>query len=175
MVILLMTMALLGYGCRTASPQLAGGPAITTSILTAAREVMLASRYCALVTISEEGRAQARTMDPSSPDGDMVVTFVTKPSTRKVAEIARDPRVTLYYFDEASPGYVTILGLARAIGDVEEKQRRWLEKWTPHYPGGASSAAMYEVIPERIEVVSIAHGIVGDEMHWTPPAVDLQR
>lgn len=175
MVIYLIATVLIGYGCRTASVQPVAAPTAATSVLIAAKEVMLASKYCALITMSENGRPQARTMDPSSPDRDMVVTFVTNPSTRKVAEIARDPHVTLYYFDEASPGYVTILGRARAVDDPAEKQRRWLEKWTPHYPGGASSAAMYEVIPERIELVSIAHGIVGNDIHWTPPAIDLER
>ncbi len=135
---------------------------------------MSASGQCALITLDQDGRPQARTMDPSPPDAEMVVTFVTNPATRKVAEIARDPRVTLYYYDEASPGYVTILGRAVAIEDLAEKQQRWLAKWSPHYPGGATSAAMYEVIPERIEVVSIAHGIVGDEVRWLPPAVELE-
>ena len=136
---------------------------------------MLAAGHCALITIGEDGRAQARTMDPSPPDERMRVLFVTNPASRKVAQLARDPRVTLYYFDENSPGYVTLFGSARKIDDRAEKEKRWLDKWTPHYPGGFASAAMYEVVPSRIEVVSIAHSIVGDDATWTPPVIELGR
>lgn len=141
--------------------------------LVAAREVMRAAGHCALITIGDDGRPQARTMDPSPPDERMRVVFVTNPSSRKVQQLARDPRVTLYYFDASSPGYVTLFGTAREIEDPAEKSERWLSKWSPHYPGGPATAAMYEVAASRIEVVSIAHGVVGDDATWTPPSIEI--
>ena len=106
----------------------------------------------------------------------MVVCFVTNPATRKVRQIERDPRVTLYYFDGHSPGYVTVIGTARVVADSEAKQKRWLEKWTPFYRGAAfSSAVVYEVIPRRIEIVDVAGGIVGDSQTWLPPSVDIKQ
>ncbi|MCA1733781.1 MAG: hypothetical protein LC732_09280 [Acidobacteria bacterium] len=39
----------------------------------------------------------SRVMDPASPDARMAVTLMTNPASRKVAQIARDPRVTLFY------------------------------------------------------------------------------
>ncbi len=45
----------------------------------------------------------------------MVVWLATNPRTRKVAEIRRNPRVTLYYFDREAQAYVTIFG-HRSIG-----------------------------------------------------------
>lgn len=63
-----------------------------------ARELMIAARYAALISVDSTGAAQARTIDPFAPDEAMVVWFATNPRTRKVAEITRDSRVTLHYF-----------------------------------------------------------------------------
>ena len=171
MLLLVALPFVLFWGCAPATAgQMSGQP---VEPLVAARAVMHASGHCALITIGEDGRAQARTMDPSSPDERMRVLFVTNPASRKVAQLAQDDRVTLYYFDENSPGYVTLFGTARKIEESAEREKRWLEKWTVHYPEGPASAAMYEVVPSRIEVVSIAHGIIGDEVTWTPPVIEL--
>src|SRR5262245_42658145 len=69
------------------------------ALIAEAREIMTTTRYCALITTDGSGRAQARTMDAFAPDDKMVVWFGTNPLSRKVAEIRRHPRVTLYYFD----------------------------------------------------------------------------
>lgn len=97
------------------------------ALLAAARAIMDAARYCAVITTDKAGRPQARTVDPFPPDTDMVVWFATNPKSRKVAELRRDPRVTLHYFDSRSPqlGYVTLLGRARLVDDPAEKQKRW--------------------------------------------------
>jgi general stress protein 26 len=136
---------------------------------------MAGTRYCALITVGDDGHPQARTIDASEPDERMAVLFVTNPATRKVRQIERDPRVTLYYFDERSPAYVTVIGTARLVRDPGEKQKRWLEKWTPFYPGGPTATAMFEVTPLRIEVVDVGRGVVGDAKTWAPPFVDMRR
>ena len=169
---LLLSIATIA-GCRSVPP---AAPQVdlsdTAAILRAAREVMAAAQFCALITLDEEGRPQARVMDPTAPDARMVVTLMTNPASRKVAQIERDPRVTLFYFDRGSPGYVTILGRAKPILDSAEKRRRWVERWNPHRDG-PDDALLYEVVPDRIEVVSIAHSVVGDDDAWTPPSIEL--
>ena len=161
-------------GCATHVAATAALPIDDASRMAAARQLMATARYCALITIGEDGQPQARTIDPSPPDARMVVWFATNPATRKVRQIERDPRVTLYYFDERSPGYVTVIGTARVIDDPGTKQQRWLQKWTPFYPGGAAAAVLFEVTPRRIEVVDVKRGIVGDPQTWAPPSVDIK-
>src|SRR6266576_3041562 len=82
-------------------------------LIASARELMTTARYCALITIDANGRAQVRTMDPFPPDENLVVWLGTNPRSRKVSEIQKNSRVALYYFDAASQGYVTISGSAR--------------------------------------------------------------
>jgi PPOX class probable F420-dependent enzyme len=162
---------LLAIGCVAAIPP---GPADDASRIAAARRLIIETRYCALITIGEDGQPQARTIDPSPPDSRMVVWFATDSDSRKVRQIERDPRVTLYYFDDRSPGYVTLIGTARVVVDAEAKQKQWLEKWTPFYSGGAGAAVVFEVTPRRIEIVDVARGIVGDPQTWAPPSVDIK-
>lgn len=161
-------------GCGTRVAATAPSPPDDASRIAAARRMMIGTRYCALITVDEDGQPQARTIDPSPPDARMVVWFATNPATRKVRQIERDPRVTLYYFDERSPGYVTVIGTASVVADSEAKQKRWLEKWAPFYPGGAAAAVVFEVTPRRIEIVDLARGIVGDTQTWAPPSVDIK-
>lgn len=152
--------------------QSAAPPANTeTSQLRIARRVMEQVRYCALITSDWHGRASARTIDPLPPDSAFVVHFVTNPKSRKVRELSRDRRVTLYYFDPAALAYVSLYGTARRINDSREKAKWWKSDWTPIYPNRQRDAAIYEVRPERLEIVSLRDGVTGDTVTWAPPTI----
>ena len=138
-----------------------------------AREIMTTTRYCALITIDRSGRAQARTMDAFAPDEKMVVWFGTNPLSRKVAEIRRHPRVTLYYFDRENQAYVTIHGTARLVNDAAEKARHFKDDWKAFYPDRDKSYLLIEVRPLTLEVVNTKKGLVGDAKTWRPPTVEF--
>ena len=140
-------------------------------LIAEAREIMTTTRYCALITIDRSGRAQARTMDAFAPDEKMLVWFGTNPLSRKVREIRRHPRVTLYYFDRESQAYVTIHGLARLVNDATEKTRHWKDDWTAFYPDREKSYLLIEVRPLTMEVVNAKKGLIGDPRTWRPPTV----
>ena len=143
-------------------------------LIAAAREIMSAARYCALITLDSSGRPQARTLDPFPPDEDMVVWLGTNPRSRKVAEIRRHPRVTLYYFDREAQAYVTISGIARLVNDPKEKAKRWKDEWKDFYPDRVRDYLLIAVKPERLEVVSVKKGIVGDPRTWKPTSVSFR-
>jgi general stress protein 26 len=144
-------------------------------LIATAREIMTTTRYCALITIDARGRAGARTMDAFAPDDKMVVWFGTNPSSRKVAEIRRHPRVTLYYFDRENQAYVTLHGIARLVNDPQEKLRHWKDDWKTFYPDRVKSYLLIQVRPVRLEVVNTKTGIVGTGRDWKPPAVDFPQ
>jgi len=140
-------------------------------MLGVARDIIKASRFAALVTQDPSTGSAARTIDPAPPDSAMVVRFVTNPRSRKVRQLARDPRVTLYYFDAKAFRYVTLSGRARAVRDSVARHRLWYDEWTPFYADRMRDAAMYEVLPTRLEIVSEADGVVGDSVTWATPTV----
>lgn len=146
------------------------------ALLAAAREMMTAVRYCAVITLDASGRPNARVVDAFPPDEKMIVWFATNPKSRKVAELRRDQRVTLYYFDPQAPeqGYVTLIGRARLVDDPAERKKRWKEGWEAFWPDRGDSYLLVEVTPARVEIVSPARAIGGDAVTWAPPSITLE-
>ena len=152
-------------------------PLSRQALIDAARKVMEAARYCAVITNGDEGRPQARVIDAFPPDAGMVVWFATNPKSRKVAQIERDPRVTLYYFDTREPdkGYVTLFGRARLVNDKAEKAKRWKPGWEVFWPDRDAGYLLVEVTPERIEVSSPSQGVPQDPVTWAPATIEFPR
>jgi general stress protein 26 len=144
-------------------------------IITAAKDVIQKARYCAFVTIGDDGYPQARIVDPFAPEEDMTVWVATNPLTRKIGQIKKNPHVTLLYFDRGTFGYVTILGKAELIDDPAEKAKRWKEEWDPIYKDKNRGAdyLLIRVKPSRVEIISFAHGLTGDPQTWRPAVLDL--
>jgi general stress protein 26 len=146
-------------------------PLSRDQLITAAREIISSTRYCALITLDSSGRPQARTVDPFAPDEDMKIWIGTNPRSRKVAELRRNRRVTLYYFDRDAEAYVSISGTARLVNDPKEKAKRWKKEWKEFYPDRARDYLLIAVTPEKLELVNVKKGIVGDPVTWKPPSV----
>jgi len=169
--------ALAVVAAALAVPALAESPAAPnrSTLLKAARELMEKARFCALVTNAESGYPQARAIDAFAPEADMTVWIATNPVTRKVAEVKRDPRVTLYYYEPAGPGYVTLQGKATVVALPAEKAKRWKEDWAAFYKdrNHGEDYVLIRVTPVRLEIVSYGHGLLNDPASWRPLAVEF--
>jgi general stress protein 26 len=144
-------------------------------LLSAAREIMATARYAALITSGANGRVNARAMDPFPPTAEMVIWFGTNPRSRKVRELRRNPRVTIYYVDPVDRAYVSIHGTARLVNDPEEKAHRWKDEWNAFYPDRNKSYLLIAVTPERLEVINVKKGLNGDPITWDPHTVTFPR
>ncbi len=141
------------------------------NVKVAALEIMSAVKTCALITLDEENRPRVRAMDPFLPESDFTVWFGTNPNSRKVAQIKKNPKVTLYYLENESNGYVMIHGTAELVNVQEEKDKRWKPEWEAFYPNKKEDYLLIKVTPDWMEVVSYAHNLVGDTITWEPPIV----
>ena len=169
-----LALLLTGSILPTVRSQETKKPLSQAELVATARAIITAARYCALITLDPSGRPHARTLDPFPPDESMEVWLATNPRTRKVAEIRRNPRVTLYYFDREEQAYVAISGIARLVNDPKEKTKRWKDEWKDFYPDRARDYLLIAVKPERLEVVNVKKGIVGDPITWKPPSVNFR-
>lgn len=97
--VLLLTAGL--PGAVSAQIDSAAGPP-RAQVIAAAKDVMQTARYSTLITIGDDGQPEARIVDPFVPEEDLTIWIGTNPLTRKVAQIRRDPRVTLLYFNAAA-------------------------------------------------------------------------
>ena len=142
-------------------------------LVEAAREIIAAQTYCALITIDDTGRPQVRTMNPFPPDEGMVVWMATNTRSLKVQQIRHDPRVSLYYANHgAATGYVAIHGRAQLVDDKEEILKRKRAYWDSAFPG-LRDLVLVKVVPERIDVVNYRRGAVADEVTWRPPSIEF--
>ena len=140
-------------------------------LISIAKEIMTTAGTCALITLDEEFRPRVRAMDPFIPESDLTVWFGTNPKSRKVTQIKKNPKVTLYYLKNDASGYVMLHGIAYIVDDPIEKEKRWKDEWEAFYPNKTDGYVLIKVFPEWMEVISIAHGIVGDPTTWQPPKV----
>ena len=133
-------------------------------ITAAARETVEAAKYCFLITVDAAGEPQARLMEPLAPEADLTVWMGTKPDSRKVAQIRKNPRASLACYHAKGPDYVTLIGRARIVEDLAERRRRWRPGWEAFYPGGpeGKSYVLIELTPSRVEVISHTHTIAVD-------------
>ena len=114
-----LSLLLAGSIVATVRSQENKKPLSQPELVAAARAIMTAARYCALITLDSSGRPQARTLDPFPPDEHMVV-------------------------------------------------------WLAFYPDRAKDYLLITVKPERLEVVNVKKGIVGDPTTWKPPSVNFR-
>lgn len=142
---------------------------IKNQLVEVAREIISIAGNCALITLDEDGSPRVRTMDPFLPESDFTIWFGTNAKSRKVGQISKDSRVTLYYFEPSASAYVTIHGTAEIVSDPKEKEIRWKKQWEAFYPNYPDGFCLIKVSPKWMEVISQKHGIFGDSITWQAP------
>jgi general stress protein 26 len=150
-------------------------PPDRAKVIAAARDVMQVTRFATFITIGDDGQPQARVVDPFAPEPDLTVWIATNPLTRKVAEIRRDSRVTMLYFNAAAQEYVTLHGMATLVTDSAEKARRWKPEWAPLYKEGprGDGYRLVRIRPSRLEFMSPRHGLMNDPSTWRPVIIAM--
>ena len=97
----------------------------------------------------------------------------TNVNTRKVREIRKDSRVTLYYEAPNGGGYVAIQGTALIVNDPEKTEKYWKEEWNEFYPEKSSNFTLIKVVPIKLEIIDYKHGITGSSKTWAVPHIDF--
>ena len=147
-----------------------------SNILIAARAIIESDPTAALVTVDDAGRPRVRSVNTSKPDSSMSIWIATRPGTRKVEQIKDNPNVTLYYNEDASISYLSIMGKAELISDVEiiQAQNPFSEQWTkqffPNYP---DDILLIRIQPVWLEVMG--KGIAPSNENWRPQAVVFEQ
>jgi general stress protein 26 len=141
----------------------------------AAIEIMRSARYATLVTIGGDGQPQARIVDPLLAGDAGSIWIATNPLSRKVAEITKNPRVTMLFFNVPKGEFVTVLARATLVTDSAIKAKHWKPEWSPFYKTGPAGrdVVMFEVKPFQFEIVSAARGFKNDTITWRPVIVHV--
>lgn len=136
-----------------------------------AKEIIEASKNCALITVDSLGIAHVRTMDPFLPEEDFTIWMATNSESSKVNEIRRNSKVTLYYFDKENPGYVTLEGTAMLIDTPKTKEQYWKDEWKNFYNEQKTNYLLIKFIPSKLYLISEKYNILGDSLTWKSPEI----
>ena len=93
-----------------------------------------AAEFCFLITLGESGQPQTRLMQPFAPEPDLTIWFGTSPTSRKVQDIQRDPRITLAYEHAQDGAYLTLFGTASIEDDLSLRKQFWREAFSTFWP-----------------------------------------
>lgn len=138
-------------------------------LLQQASELIDAVAFCFAVTTDERGESHARVVQARKPSADWTVDFLTNRRCRKVREIERTGRMTLAYQDDASKGYVSLIGDASIVDDVELKRSRWVPAADRWNPGGPDDPAVVyaRLQTQRIELWIAAKNVMPEPVGYS--------
>ena len=150
----------------------------TAVVLDSADALIARQSFVGLVTVDESNRPRVRTVrafrlkQPTTARERFTVFILTRPSTRKVDQIAKNPLVTLYFNENQRAAYATIMGRATVHRDPKNPRlQSFLDSATVHFfwPAFPRDFVMLEVTPDWLEF--IGPGIWNDPNTWRPQAV----
>jgi general stress protein 26 len=141
------------------------------TIMTAAREIIRETIYCALVTVDSTGQPQVRTMNPFPANNEFITWFATSRTSRKVKEIRNNPKVCVYYADHNNAkGYVSITGTAEVIDDKNLLLKMKRAYWEG-IPGWQEKFVLIKIIPETLEVINYRYGLNNNSDTFRAPSI----
>ena len=138
------------------------------------RELISRAYFSTLVTMNDQGELRTRIMEPLAPDSTFTIYMATNKHSRKVKEIEKNPRATMFYFDRTAPGYVSLYGFAYVVKDRKNLDRYWQKNWEQYYPG-RKNYALIRFVPYRLEMIYPAKNLPGDSLTWKPYEVILRK
>ena len=134
-------------------------------LLAVARETIGTVRHCWVATRAEEGGAHARAVQSfaGAPGSDeWTRRFLSRRGARKVAEIRRDPGVTLAYRDNVGNVYVALVGRASPSEDKAEMRSLWQSSVRAPFPEGFAETNMIVVNVEVDRIEIHARGVTAE-------------
>jgi general stress protein 26 len=92
-------------------------------------ELVKGIHICMMTTLSKDGRMSSRPMAVQDTPFDGTLWFLTRNTSEKVSEVAKDEHVTLTFAEPKDSKYIALKGVA----SVSEDRGKIKELWNPMY------------------------------------------
>lgn len=100
------------------------------------------ARFAMFGTYDAHGNNHSRPMAAVSHEDGDELWFFCRSDSRKVREIAADPRVSIDYCDDSNQNYVSVLGRASVLNDRDKAEELWMEPLRTWFPEGTDDEAL---------------------------------
>lgn len=137
------------------------------------KEIMIAAKNCALITVDSLGVAHVRAMDPFLPEENFTVWMGTNSKSLKVKQIQQNSKVSLFYLDKKTGSYVTLQGKAQLVNTLKIKEQFWKKEWENFYKNRVTDYILIEFVPTKANVISEKYNILGDTITWETPGLNF--
>jgi len=131
-----------------------------------ALQIINNAKVCSLISIDNEGYPAARMMQTLPVEEDFIVWLGTKNITNKVDQIKNNPKVSVYYMESETSGYVNMQGIAEIVTDKENKDKHWKKEWKEYYPNKKNDFVLIKITPLKIQMVSYENNIISKSEDW---------
>jgi general stress protein 26 len=134
-------------------------------LLAVTRETIADVRHSWVCTRAEDGGANARAVRAfagAAGSDEWTRRFLTRRGARKVAEIRRDPRVTLAYQDRTGSVFVALAGRVSLSEDQTEIRSLWQSSVSAPFPDGFAEANMIVATVEVDRIEIHARGVTAE-------------
>lgn len=95
-----------------------------------------------VATNGENGYPDLRALAIGHVDDVQTIWFSTSSCSKKLKELAADPRATLYGFDMQSMGEFRLFGSFEVRTDTESRKKVWKDEYKAYWPDGIDSPNM---------------------------------
>ena len=123
-------------------------------LLEIARQIVDKQKFCFAISVTTDGEANARIVQPRKLTQDWSVDFATRRSCRKFNEIERSGKLTLAYQDDIDRAYVSPLAGHSQPNDISSLARR-----TPPTQGARNNRLRASPVLLRRAMVESGQGV----------------
>lgn len=109
--------------------------------------------FANLITVGTDGTPRGRMMANLPLKDDMVIWYATGMQSRKVAEIQKNPAVSVFYYRPGDHSSVSALGKAEIVKDDETRKKMWQDAWSAYWKDGYRDPAycLIKITPKKVE------------------------
>ena len=114
--------------------------------------------YSNLITIDESGCPKGRMMENMPLGDDLVFWFATGAQSKKVEEIKKNPKASVFVYRPGDHSSISVMGNAEVVTSDVIRSEKWKEKWTAFWKGGPADPNynLIKVVPKKIVYLDFA-------------------
>jgi len=109
--------------------------------------------YANLITMGQDGTPRGRIMANLPIGEDMIIWYATGAQSRKVAEIQKNPAVSVFYYRPSDHSSVSAMGTAAIVKDDQTRKKMWQDAWSAYWKEGYRDPAycLIKITHKKIE------------------------
>jgi len=112
---------------------------------TKSRILQMLNKECVVVSVATFGTddyPDIRALVVTANDGVDTIWFATETTSRKIAQLQKNPKAAIYSYDGEAMTEFRLFGTVELLNDAASRRKVWQDDFTQHWPDGVDSPNM---------------------------------